>query len=216
MPRIPEGYLKLTCHRTTADAVRNLSANPLPSDDAPVIPLDISSAVNSTVIQVRAGRIRSGNLTFEVPAGRVVAASGEEDLPVGQDVSSLIFLHACTRPARNAQAYTGTWNYADTATLIGWYEAEYEDGFVENIPVRYGWNILEAGWNGNRPERSVAYETEMVDGGPGTTLFAYEWINPRFGKPVKEVRLHQAVTDNPVTLAELKIVKKRVAPEPKP
>jgi hypothetical protein len=41
-------------------------------------------------------------------------------------------------------------------------------------------------------------------------------VNPRFGRPVKEVRLRSLVPDNPITLAGVRVVKARVAPEPKP
>jgi hexosaminidase len=133
---------------------------------------------------------------------------------IGEDVSSIIFVHSSAKPGRNRSAYYATWNYADSADLLGWYEVVYQDGFVASVPIRYGINILETGWGkGHRPE-SVAYEAELVERG-AQSWFSYEWINPRFGKPVKEVRLHQAKADNPVTLTAVKIVKKRVPPEPK-
>ena len=134
---------------------------------------------------------------------------------IGADVSSLLFLHACERPGRNAYAYTGTWNFADTAELLGWYEVVYEDGFVQSVPLRYGLNILEADWGKDHAPKALAYEAEAVERGSGT-LFAYEWVNPRFGKAVKEVRLRAAGAKNGVFLAALSAAPRRVPPEPKP
>ena len=37
-------------------------------------------------------------------------------------------------------------NFPDTADLLGWYEVVYDDGFVETVPVRFGWNILPLSW----------------------------------------------------------------------
>jgi hypothetical protein len=76
------------------------------------------------------------------------------------------------------------------------------------MPVRYAVNILEAGWRRQHHPESIAYEAALVDSGDsGRALFAYEWINPRFGKPVKEIRLRRTVADNPITLAGLRVVK---------
>ena len=40
-------------------------------------------------------------------------------------------------------------NFPDTADLLGWYEVIYQDGFVETVPVRFGWNILPLTWGSN-------------------------------------------------------------------
>jgi hypothetical protein len=140
-----------------------------------------------------------------------VKLAGSGAIPVGQDVSSLIFLHTAAKPGRNRQAYYGTWNFADTAELLGWYEVVYEDGLTAAVPVRYGVNILEAAWLKQRKPDTLAYEAELVERG-GQALFSYEWINPRFGRAVKEVRVHGAQ----VRLEGLSMVKNRVPPEPKP
>jgi hypothetical protein len=222
---------------------RNLSAVPLPSDYDPVVPLQIeatrqtSSVPGVNLDTMRRDQIKAGKLVFEL--GRredkpavVLASKGAESaaLPIGQDVSSIIFLHAAARPARNVNADDYTWNYADTADLLGWYEVTYEDGFVETVPLRYGVNILEAGWGRSHEPSHLAYEAALVDcGEPGRerlTFFAYEWINPRRGIPVKEVRLKtpasfrnvdgHAAAENAVLLAAVSIVKQRTPPEPRP
>ena len=41
---------------------------------------------------------------------------------------------------------------------------------------------------GNAKELSYAYAADAIMRG-GSAWFAYEWVNPRFGKTVKEVRL---------------------------
>ena len=55
------------------------------------------------------------------------------------------------------------------------------------------------------------------------TLFAYEWVNPRLGKVVKEVRLQgteelrdtkdKVTADNAIILAGISIMKKRTVEE---
>ena len=74
---------------------------------------------------------------------------------------------------------------------------------------------------GNAKELSYAYEAELAECG-AHSLFAYEWVNPRFGKPVKEIRLHGTVgfldtkgkpTPNyAIILAGVSVVKKRPVP----
>lgn len=166
------------------DVRRRLSAQPLPSDDGPAVPVPVEGA-----------------------AGKPVR--------IGEDVSSLIFLHACRKRARNDPAYTATWNYADTAALLGWYEVVYQDGLVESIPLRYGVNILEEGWLGSPAPKSLAYQAKLAPRRDGKTYFAFEWINPRFGKAIREVRLQSASNDNAVILAGLSIVRPRAVPQEK-
>ena len=69
---------------------------------------------------------------------------------------------------------------------------------------------------------SYAYWAEAVDCG-ASTLFAYEWVNPRMGKVVKEVRLrgtagfrdtkNKVTPDNAIILAGMSITKKRTVAE---
>jgi hypothetical protein len=162
---------------------------------------------------------------------RVIAVQtdGSESpaIQITEDASSLLFLHASAKPAGNIPAYEGTWNYADTADLLGWYEVTYEDGLVKTIPIRYGVNILEAGWGTGHIPGNLAYQGELVDcGKPGrdrVTFFAYEWINPRPGIRIREIRLKgssmfknvgaQPASQNTILLAGLSMVKKRTAPK---
>ena len=150
----------------------------------------------------------------DCPASPVRVEAGKP-VHIGEDVSSLIFLHACRQRAANQAAYTAPWNFADTAELLGWYDVVYSDGFIESIPLRYGVNILEEGWLESAAPKSLAYEAELEPRG-GKSYFAFEWINPRFGKAIREVRLRSASGANPVTLAGVSIVPKRIPPEPKP
>ena len=67
------------------------------------------------------------------PVVALSTAGGEPPaISIDGDASSIIFLHAAAQSARNVNADDYTWNYADTADLLGWYEVTYEDGFVEN------------------------------------------------------------------------------------
>lgn len=153
--------------------------------------------------------------SWDTPVATLPMKAGEP-VRVMADVSSLIFHHACRKRGRNQPAYNATWNFADTAELLGWYEIEYEDGFVRTLPLRYGVNILEADWLRSPVPRSVAYEAQIEPRGDGSADFAFEWINPRLGMAIREVRVHSASRENPVILSGLSMVPKRFAAEPKP
>ena len=181
--------------------------------------------------------LHAGARRFEVPAGGavVVGVDGEarsgmpresSAIAVGEDVSGLVFLHAVSRAAANDMSYRYIHNFPDTADLLGWYEVVYEDGFVDSVPVRFGVNILPLGWGahsdsiakGSSPSLSYAYWAEAVDCG-ASTLFAFEWANPRMGKVVKEVRLRgtaafrdtkgKLTPGNAIVLAGVSVIKKR-------
>lgn len=82
----------------------------------------------------------------------------------------------------------------------------------------------------NHTPSHLAYQAERVDcgepGGERLTLFAYEWVNPRRGIRVKEIRLKASAgfknvdgrvsPENPLLLAAVSVVKKRTPPEPHP
>jgi hypothetical protein len=168
-------------------------------------------------------------------------------IPIHEDVSSLIFLQASALPAENQKGYFNIPNFFDTSDLLGWYEIVYEDGFKEIVPVQYGVNILEWNPGGEKnlnkkegdtgsPQRTYCYRADATNcsADPKTkpiTFFAFEWVNPRFGKVIKEVNLHGSVgyqsqgTDygkvvsspmpgNAILLAGISKVKKRLPFKP--
>ena len=93
----------------------------------------------------------------------------------------------------NRDSYRMIWDQKDTADLLGWYEVVYEDDFVTTIPIRYGVNILEWNWDERVSANDYCYSADALAVGSRSkkcvTFFAYEWINPRLGKVIKEVRL---------------------------
>ncbi len=167
-------------------------------------------------------------------------------IPVNEDVSSLIFLQACAVPSKNHKAYFNIPDFFDSADLLGWYEIVYDDGFKAIVPVQYGVNILE--WNPgveNRLEEGewagssqniYCYEADPVSctsdiKGDPITFFAFEWVNPRFGKIIREVNLHGTINyqslrpvhkkpvtepmkNNAILLAAITKVKKREVFQP--
>ncbi len=221
--------------------VRLSGRNPPSEDGDPVTPVDISPYVKvSPGVDLKPGRLQAGSKVFEVPSGGAVVVGVEGEgantlpaagaaIPIGADVASVIFLHASAKGASNDMSYRYIHNFPDTADLLGWYDVVYEDGFIERAPVRFGWNILPLSWGrqpdtvakGNARELSYAYAADLVQCG-SSTLFAYEWVNPRFGKVVKEIRLHgssgfrdtkgKLTPGNAVILAAVSVVKKRPAP----
>jgi hypothetical protein len=234
---------------------RNLSGEDIPSDwGGPPVPVPIASGFTPPPPQdllsldpngLKTGRLTMGNLFFDLAdpsllEGRygVIATTGDGKgqrsaeasvgLPVGEDASSLIFLHACARPDSIAPGYTYIFNFPDTADLLGWYEVIYEDGFVATIPISYGVNIREWDWGRHRGRHAYVYWADAVTVGEQqdtpVTFFAYEWANPRLGKVVQEVRLHgssgfidtrgKVIPENAVVLRALSVVKKRGFPAP--
>ncbi|MCK4922734.1 MAG: beta-N-acetylhexosaminidase [Bacteroidales bacterium] len=141
---------------------------------------------------------------------------GENPLPnevkgisIEEDVSSLIFLHAAALPAGNQKAYYNIPNFFDTPDLLGFYEILYEDGFRISVPIQYGVNILE--WNPGgensldrregrtgSPQNAYCYKADPISCSSNEeanpiTFYAYEWVNPRYGKIIKEVSLFGTV-----------------------
>lgn len=127
-----------------------------------------------------------------------------EKISINEDVSSLIFLHASALPADNPKAYFNIPDEFDSPDLLGWYEIVYEDGYRDIVPLQYGINIME--WNPGRQnnlntkegetggsQKAYCYEADPVNCSVDTSnikFFAYEWVNKRFGKVIKEVNLY--------------------------
>ena len=220
--------------RQNMPSIRNaFSGNRTPSEDGdPVVPVDITSHFNLpsdtkvfdiNMSSLKGGTIQTGTKQFNLanPAGKpgnmlIAAGSYGKDrnpLPgsvnginIGDDASSLIFLHACAIPAGNQKAYFNIPNFFDSADLLGWYEIVYEDGLKEIIPIQYGVNILEWNPGGEKsidkkegdtgsPQHAYCYEADPVAcssdmNNKPITFFSFEWVNPRFGKVIKEVNLH--------------------------
>ena len=197
----------------------NLNISWIPSKDGDeTAPVNISDnfnisgdtkVFNSSLSSLKSGEVKKDTRIFNLansadPSGKVVIAVGcmgkdqnllpveVNGIPVNEDVSSLIFLHACALPAENHKAYSNIMNFFDTADLLGWYEIVYEDGFKEIVPIQYGLNIREWKPDVDRPGTvagliDYCYLADPVNcsynstGNP-ITFFAYEWINKRFGK----------------------------------
>ena len=228
----------------------NLNTNRVPSKDGDSLePIDISSnfnlSKNSKIFDLNLSTLKTGivqnkgkvfNLGSSSPtSGNCAIAVGTigkgenppfsmvEGIPIHEDVSCLIFFHACALPSENMKAYFNIPDFFDTADLLGWYEIVYEDGFKDIIPIQYGVNILE--WNPGGESRldkkegdtgaaqdQYCYRADPVNCSFNAnenpiTFFAYEWVNKRFGKKIKEVNLkgtmnYQATTPDygtPVT-----------------
>ena len=190
------------------------SANLLWSTDRPAMK-QLSLIVQQLLPGVR-GRLGAEPLPSGDSAKETVPfdASADQPVRINQDVSSIIFTHACRKPGRNEPSFTATWNVPDTAELLGWYEVNYEDGFLETISIRYGVNILEEDWLSSPEPKSLAYLAALAPRAGDKTDFEFEWINTRPGIAIRDVRLRTASSQNPVTLSRLSIVRKRAAPEP--
>jgi hypothetical protein len=169
-----------------------------------------------------------------------------EGIAINEDVSSLIFLHACALPAGNQKAYFNIPDNFDSPDMLGWYEIVYEDGFKEVVALQYGVNIMEWDPGGKKsldtlegetgaPQKAYCYEADPVNCSDDTAnikFFAFEWVNKRFGKVVKEVNLYGSehfkalqqdygkvvsapMESNAILLAGISKVKKREPYKPK-
>ena len=180
-----------------------------------IVPLDISASFNMDESDKKAGADLSGLATEGISLGNirftmsrkdrgvaVVAgtdgkkSSGLPEAPpvrIGEDATSLIFLHASAKAASKPDTYYLIWDPEDSADLLGWYEIVYEDGFTTTVPIRYGVNIAEWNWDQRTSSRDYCYGADPIPVGGAqpdrVTLFAFEWTNPRLGKVIKEVRL---------------------------
>ena len=236
---------------------RDLSGETTPGEAGdPASPINISHSFNAPLRQsvfsvdlsgMRTGRIRMGNRVFDLGSagasgGSAMVMVGTEGktpnrLPrevqgirIGEDATSLIFLHACAQPATNKEAYRLIWDMRDSADLLGWYEVVYEDGMPEVIPIRYGVNILEWNWRSHPNRGAYCYGTDEVScsrsGENPISFFALEWTSPRLGQVIREVNLKgskgfrgavqgfensfgKVIPNNAVMLKAISFVKKR-------
>ena len=252
-----------------------LKGTRIPSADGdPVVPVDITGNLNLTadakVLGINMSTLKTGKIQNETKQFNLASPSGKEGnrliavgsygkdtnplpgslngIKIGEDVSSLIFLHACAIPAGNQKSYFNIPNFFDSADLLGWYEIIYEDGLKEIIPIQYGVNILEWNPGGEKsldtregdtgsPQQAYCYEADPVacsadmKNNP-VTFFAFEWVNKRFGKVIREVNLHGSdnyqatqqnygmvetapMPGNAIILAGISKVQKRQATKPK-
>jgi hypothetical protein len=213
----------------------NIAAGFNAGPQLPAIGVDLSGMTN--------GGLKFGRVPFDLANNTerttyVVGTDGasktglakEVVVSIGEDATSLLFLHAAARPAANREMFRVLWEMADTADLLGWYEVVYEDGFTTTIPIRYGVNIQEWNWDKRQSFRDYCYGADAVLVG-GTadnriTFFVFEWKNPRLGKVIKEVRLKgttgfrggspdfindygPVISNNAVILKAISVVKKR-------
>ncbi|MGH9469726.1 MAG: glycoside hydrolase family 20 zincin-like fold domain-containing protein [Terriglobia bacterium] len=197
----------------------SLRGNTPPSEVGdPVVPIDISSSFNMPLEHstfgvdlrgMKTGKIALGSKIFDLaPAndsGKGVVMVGAEGkapnplplevraIPIGEDATSLIFLHACALPATNKKAYRLIWDMRDSADLLGWYEVIYEDGLPELVPIRYGVNILEWNWRSHPKPGAYCYGADEAPCGENErsaiSFFALEWTSPRLGQVIREVNL---------------------------
>jgi hypothetical protein len=246
---------------------QSLSAKRIPSADGDVVePIDFSAYTNASknskaydlnLSAMKSGQVQNGSQVFDLASpsssDKNIVAVGStgvgsnpfpqevNSIPVNEDVSSLIFLHAAALPGGNQKAYFNIPNFFDTSDLLGWYEIVYEDGFNVIVPIQYGVNILEWNPGGEKslntnegstgsPQNAYCYQADAVhcsaDEKKPITFYSFEWVNPRFGKVIKEVNVHGSVnylaqgTDygtvvskpmksNAVLLAAISKVKKR-------
>ena len=204
-----------------------------------ISPVDLSAHLNSSLTRgieslnaadLLKRDIRLNNILFMINSTNadkraVVVTNSEggqtsvEGIPVGKDVNSIVFLHACARQGKNEMAYRLIHNFEETAELLGWYEVTFEDGFVETVPVRYGINILDWKWRERislqgkeSGAQKYVYEADAVNcsvpDSDTITFFSYEWVNSRPGKNIRHVNLRSvdnAKNENAIILLGISV-----------
>ena len=228
----------------------NLKGIKPPSKDGdPIVSLDVSASFNTKLgeepmgipLQIlKDGIINANGITFKLidpkknsnlcstTVGNIGQSAPSfptlsERIPIDKDVSSLIFLHTCARPAVNEKGYYKIYDFEDTADLLGWYKIVYQDGYVESLPIRYGVNIRE--WNlwANKTKDAYCYEGDIVNCSKikdeELNFFSYEWRSTRFGTKIKEIYLEgsqqyenasgKKIDNNAIILVALSCVTKR-------
>ena len=229
---------------------RYISGKTDPSCDGdPVVPVDLSQhfnvarcdqIVSANLCELRGGTITAGKKIFNIVdansdvkcaiavatkgAGLVSLPAEASGIKIGKDATSLIFLQACPKPARNFLTYSLLYNFPDTADMLGWYEIVYEDGFVETVPIRYGVNILE--WDAS--SENYCYAAKRINcakenSGKPLYFYAFEWTNARLGKKIEQVNLKgttgfkapktgELIEDNAVVVLAISALEKRQIP----
>jgi len=230
-PELPELYRRIQA--LMPEVRRNLSGKSSPSQDGEtVVPLALPTNGAARVkppIAIKTGRVEAGGKCFDLGASLIAsAAAGASPIPIGEDFSSLIFLHALAQKASNNVVDRLIYNVDDTADLLGYYEVLYEDNLKVTIPIRYRVNILQWEWGKKPMHGYYCWGADHVDvsqsGDSSCSFFAFEWVNPRFGKVIKEVTLFpskgfrdwtgKTIDENSVWLAAISGVKKRPFPDP--
>ena len=211
---------------------RNLRGYDPPSADGDqVAPIDISSHFNQNqkfkafgvdLKWLKSDDLSNGKQIFKLKdpvnsADNTIVAVGVKGvgenpleqkvkgIRIDEDVSSLIFLHACALPAGNQKSYFYLYNTFDSSDLLGWYEVVYEDGYIEIIPIQYGVNILEWNPGGEKSldkaegdtgsaQSAYCYAADAIDCSTDRSknpisFYSFEWVNKRFGKKIIEVNL---------------------------
>lgn len=244
----------------------NLKGSMPPSQSGiPIVSLKLSDLFNTSegsapmgipLNLLQSGSIRPYHISFHIEKSKIDAARcaitvgnvgksettlprSSKAIPVGKDVTSLIFLHTCAHPSTNIYGHNKIYSFADSADLLGFYKVVYQDGLVVSIPIRYGVNIREWHVWAEDPRTglidqclaepycnglgSYCYEADIVNCSvsPDRALhfFSYEWVNPRIGVDIREIYLegsdryrdHQGelIENNAISLIALSCTTKR-------
>lgn len=225
-PELPELYR--TIQSLMPEVRRNLRGRSSPSEDGEtVVPVPLPTGGNArldAVANMRTGRVQAEGKSFDLTSSLLrSSASDPPVIPINEDFSSLIFLHALAKEADNNVVDRLIYNVDDTADLLGHYEVLYEDNLKISIPIRYRVNILQWQWGKSPVDGYYCYGADAVDisraEDSSCSFFAYEWVNPRFGKAIKEVRLYpskgfrnwtgKTIGENSIWLAAISGVRKR-------
>ena len=81
---------------------------------------------------------------------------------MGEDATSLIFLHAAARPATNKESFRLIYDRKTRRTCWGGTKWSMKTGSSRTIPIRYGVNIAEWNWEKRDSSHDYAYGADAV------------------------------------------------------
>ncbi|MBN1675364.1 MAG: beta-N-acetylhexosaminidase [Kiritimatiellae bacterium] len=183
-----------------ATALRKTALLPAPCASTATRPVDIQSAVNSTVGDAPAGPAAAAGVPFTLlPGGACVrAAPGTtHTIPWQGTAAALYFLHADELPSDGAARAAFLLRWRDIDTLwgieLGRYEIVYEDNTTAALPIAHSWNILPRRLLSDiRPHAYRVLGTYRLPGDSReepNALYAAQWVNPYPARRIKQIRI---------------------------
>ena len=152
------------------------------------------------------GKISGIPVKFTRKDGNVLSlfADGKShSLKVGKHAATLLFLHGAHISQEARKTFFLRKNYHDPTfgPLIVRFQVRYEDGTVDFIPIRFGWNIAEWKIAPHRRGLLAKYPGDARSIWEGRTsaaeklgytendiaIYQYEWVNPFPGKKIMEL-----------------------------
>ncbi len=213
-PRLGDGRgldTKMLDERS-ASLLRRVALRPSPNESGAQTPLDLGLA--GPLREVTAGRVRF-RLAAPGPSGQpngiaLTREKPEATIPVNQPAAAVYLVVTCEVPAADAtlrsgessslrstsrEAFKKQWQKKDAilGVRIGTLTFTLADGTTEELPLRYGYNVMA--WDRAEALPYLCGSLAPLPGPPPTRAFVLQWVNPRPGERVKAVKAARGDTE---------------------